>query len=48
MGAKDAVYLMQQCGLKVEVDGVGTVVSQSISVGSVAKKGAVVRLRLRH
>ena len=48
MGAKDAVYLMQQCGLRVEVDGVGTVVSQSISVGSVAKKGAVVRLRLRH
>ena len=48
MGAKDAVHLMQQCGLKVEIDGVGTVVSQSITGGSVARKGATVRLRLRH
>lgn len=46
MGAKDAVYLMQQCGLKVELDGVGTVVSQSISAGTTAREGATVRLRL--
>ena len=46
MGAKDAVYLMQQCGLKVELDGVGTVVSQSINAGTTAREGATVRLRL--
>ena len=48
MGAKDAVHLMQQSGLKVELDGVGTVVSQSITAGSVARKGSTVTLRLRH
>ena len=48
MGAKDAVYLMQQCGLKVELDGVGTVVSQSISAGTTAREGATVRLKLSY
>ena len=46
MGAKDAVFLMQQCGLKVKVDGVGTVVSQSINAGTVAREGTTVRLQL--
>lgn len=48
MGAKDAVYLMQQCCLKVELDGVGTVVSQSISAGTTAREGATVRLKLSY
>lgn len=48
MGAKDAVYLMQQCGLNVEIDGVGTVVSQSISAGTTAREGATVRLKLSY
>lgn len=48
MGAKDAVYLMQQCGLNVEIDGVGTVVSQSISAGTTAREGASVRLKLSY
>jgi cell division protein FtsI (penicillin-binding protein 3) len=48
MGAKDGVYLMQQCGLKVELDGVGTVVSQSISAGTTAREGATIRLKLSY
>ena len=48
MGAKDAVYLMQRCGLHVEIDGVGTVVSQSISAGTTAREGATVRLKLSY
>lgn len=34
MGAKDAVYLMQQCNLEVEINGYGIVKSQSISGGT--------------
>ena len=34
MGAKDAVYLMQQCNLDVEISGYGTVKSQSIVAGT--------------
>lgn len=48
MGAKDAVYLMQQCGLKVELTGVGAVVSQSIKAGTMANAGETVRLKLEY
>lgn len=48
MGAKDAVFLMQQCGLEVKVEGVGTVVTQSIKAGTVASPGSCVRLRLNY
>ena len=47
MGAKDATYLMQQRGLKVEIDGYGTVKTQSIPAGRKAKNGETVRLVLR-
>lgn len=47
MGAKDATYLMQQRGLKVEIDGYGSVKSQSIPAGRKPRKGETVRLVLR-
>jgi cell division protein FtsI (penicillin-binding protein 3) len=34
MGAKDAVFLMQQCNLDVEIIGYGTVKSQSVVAGT--------------
>ena len=47
MGAKDATYLMQQRGLNVEIDGYGTVKSQSIPAGRKSRKGEKIRLVLR-
>ena len=47
MGAKDATYLMEQRGLKVEIDGYGSVKSQSIPAGRKTRKGETVRLVLR-
>lgn len=46
MGAKDAVYLMQQCNLDVEISGFGTVKSQSITAGTRIKGKRNVRLIL--
>ena len=47
MGAKDAVYLMENCGLRVQLSGVGKVHTQSIPAGNRAIKGQTVRLMLR-
>lgn len=47
MGAKDAVYLMEQAGLRVSLSGIGRVVSQSIQPGQRASKGQTVLLTLR-
>ena len=46
MGAKDAVYLLESKGLKVNLVGVGKVKSQSIANGSVARKGQTITLTL--
>ena len=46
MGAKDAVFLLQECKLKVLLDGYGTVTAQSIKPGNIAKEGDVVKLTL--
>ena len=46
MGAKDAVYLMQQCNLDVEISGYGTVKSQSVVAGTRIKGKRSVRLTL--
>jgi cell division protein FtsI (penicillin-binding protein 3) len=46
MGAKDAVFLMQQCNLNVEISGYGTVKSQSIAAGTRVKEKRTVRLTL--
>jgi cell division protein FtsI (penicillin-binding protein 3) len=46
MGAKDAMYLLGQMGLRVQVNGRGKVVSQNISVGNQVTKGQLVRIQL--
>ena len=46
MGAKDAIYLMQQCGLDVEISGYGTVKTQSVVAGTKIKGKRTVRLTL--
>ena len=47
MGAKDAVYLLEQRGLRVRVNGMGRVRSQSIPPGSHFRKGQTVGLQLK-
>ena len=46
MGAKDAVYLLESKGLKVNLVGVGKVKSQSIANGTIVKKGQTITLTL--
>ncbi len=47
MSAKDAVYMLEEMGLKVEVDGLGKVVEQSIAPGVKIKKGSLVTIKLK-
>ena len=47
MGAKDAVFLLEERGLRVRLSGMGKVVSQNIPPGSTAKKGQTITLTLR-
>ncbi|MDR0732707.1 MAG: transpeptidase family protein [Dysgonamonadaceae bacterium] len=47
MGAKDAVYAMENVGLRVDLKGQGTVVAQSIPPGGRARKGKTVVLQLK-
>ena len=46
MGAKDAVYLLESAGLKVQLSGMGKVKSQSIPAGNTLHKGKTIQLRL--
>ncbi|MBP3775070.1 MAG: PASTA domain-containing protein, partial [Bacteroidaceae bacterium] len=46
MGARDAVFYLEKLGLKVKVEGVGTVQQQSLPFGHVFKKGEMIRLKL--
>ena len=46
MGAKDAVYQLQKCGLEVTLQGYGTVYSQSLKAGNPAREGDVITLML--
>lgn len=46
MGAKDAVYLLESKGLRVQLSGAGKVVEQSIPVGSKLVVGSTIRIRL--
>ena len=46
MGLKDAVYLLESRGLKVQADGRGTVRGQSQVAGSIIRKGTVVKLNM--
>jgi len=47
MGVRDAVYLIENAGMRCSVSGVGRVYSQSIPSGSRVVKGREVQLRLR-
>lgn len=47
MGAKDAVYLLEDAGLKVELMGLGRVVKQSIQPGAQAVKGQTITITLQ-
>ena len=47
MGVKDAVYLLESKGLRVQIYGIGKVRSQSITGGSRIVKGQTVTLQLR-
>ena len=46
MGAKDAVYLLESKGLKVNLVGVGKVKSQSIANGTIIRKGQTITLTM--
>lgn len=46
MGAKDAVYLLKQAGLRVQISGVGRVTQQSITPGTMVQKGTIIKLTL--
>lgn len=46
MGAKDAIYVLENLGLKVNIRGRGFVREQSLTPGSRAKKGNQITLRL--
>ena len=47
MGARDAVYLLERRGLKVTLEGVGEVVSQSIPPNSQIEKGRTIHIKLK-
>ena len=47
MGAKDAVYALENCGLRVSLSGKGNVVSQSVRNGSRVVSGQTVVLTLK-
>jgi cell division protein FtsI (penicillin-binding protein 3) len=47
MGAKDAVYILENLGLRVQVQGRGKVVTQNIKPGTVARKGSTAVINLK-
>jgi len=47
MGLKDAVYILENLGLNVQVQGRGKVFSQNIKPGTVARKGSMVLINLQ-
>lgn len=48
MGGSDAIYLLEMSGLKVKMNGVGQVVTQSVPAGTKTGKGQTVFLELRN
>ena len=47
MGAKDAIFLLKQAGLRPGISGYGRVISQSLPAGQKAAKGAYVSIVLK-
>lgn len=48
MGAKDAVFMLENCGMKVKIHGYGAVVSQSIAPGQKVQRGQTIELTLKN
>jgi len=47
MGAKDAVFILENMGLNVQVFGRGKVVSQNLKPGTFARKGSIAMISLQ-
>ena len=47
MGAKDAVYILENMGFNVQVQGRGKVISQNMKPGTCIKKGSSVMINLQ-
>ncbi len=47
LGAKDALYLLENKGMKVEIHGRGTVVQQSVPPGSTSAPGMPIKITLK-
>jgi cell division protein FtsI (penicillin-binding protein 3) len=47
MGAKDAVFILENMGLNVQVQGRGKVISQNMKPGTFARKGVSVMINLQ-
>lgn len=47
MGAKDAVFILENMGLNVQIQGCGKVISQNLKSGTLAKKGSTVLINLQ-
>jgi len=46
MGLQDAIFLLENAGLKVEVSGYGSVKSQSITPGKKVIKDSIIKIQL--
>ena len=46
MGAKDAMYLLGQLGLNVQISGRGKVISQNLLPGTTVRKGQSIKITL--
>jgi cell division protein FtsI (penicillin-binding protein 3) len=47
MTARDAIFLLEEMGLKVQIQGAGKVIEQSLTAGQRVAKGDLVTLKLR-
>ncbi|MBA3648093.1 MAG: transpeptidase family protein [Chitinophagales bacterium] len=46
MGLRDAIYLLENCGLHVNINGTGAVYTQSLNPGTLAEKGKEITITL--
>ena len=47
MTAKDAIYLLEDMGMVVQISGYGKVIYQSIAEGTALEKGRLIKLTLK-
>jgi cell division protein FtsI (penicillin-binding protein 3) len=46
MGAKDAIYILENAGLRVRINGKGVVTKQSMDAGSKVQRGQQIIIEL--